>query len=883
MNYTDAKKFLLSPEMNISRPGLERIKKVLEILDNPQNKLKVIHVVGTNGKGSVSSMLGNVLFNSGLKVGMFCSPYLNSLTEYIKINNEMISETDFGKYAGYIKNIIDKENLMLTHFEFVTVMSVFYFLDSECDICIYEAGLGGVSDATNIFDSAICNILTSVSVEHSAFLGNSLEEIIVNKAGIVKENEWLISSDSLLSAAFLNNSGILRDRNIEIDKFSYDIADLAVGDIINNYCKNNNISLWTSEEVSYPEIKFHSSDKIIFLYDKFEDVLINSGGMYQVENAMTVIETCKCLKHVFGYQIDNMDILNGISDFYINCRFEKIHDTPKIIVDGGHNPECIKELIKSLEKDVKYTIVTGVMADKDYINMYSHLAPYAERFICIDNKLERALDSEILCLEIQNLGLKAYNAGDCEIAAAMIKCLCKENDSVLYVGTLYLAEAFKSAVSQVYNESLIEKKYSDTVQRLTAKDFYSKNYSLADMKIILKEFGSPHEKIKCIHVAGTNGKGSTCSMLYLALVKMGFKTGLFTSPYIKVFNERIALDGKNIENEMLVAISERIIKVQEKHGIDLNQFALITCIAFVYYSLMDTDYVVLETGLGGTYDPTNIVSKPVCSVITNIGLDHTSVLGNSIQQIAEAKAGIIKEGVPVICYPVCNEAFKVISSKAKCMNSELIPVKKEMVEVLSSDGDGTSFLFLGNKYFTALTGDFQAYNSAVAITVLKMLFGNECIDSDNIKDSLKKVSWQGRLEKISDKPLCYIDGGHNPQCIENVVGFFNKRYNDYKKIYIAGFMKDKDYTSMIKILADNSDVLYLVPVNFGRSLTISELSEEADKYDRGIKVLNSMEEAYHQALENASKVNNGVICIIGSLYQLKDVYLINESKKWRML
>jgi dihydrofolate synthase/folylpolyglutamate synthase len=386
------------------------------------------------------------------------------------------------------------------------------------------------------------------------------------------------------------------------------------------------------------------------------------------------------------------------------------------------------------------------------------------------------------------------------------------------------------------------------------------------MKKLLAVFGNPQERIKYIHIAGTNGKGSTSKLLYELIYRNGLRTGLFTSPYIEIFNERIQLDDKNIENELLFSICNQVITVQNQLGLDLNQFAILTCIAFIYYSAKNADYVVLETGLGGTFDPTNIILKPECCIITNIGLDHTQVLGNLISEIASAKAGIIKENVPVVCYPVCDEALKVISDAAKSKNAQL-----QLFEAKVNEDD--SFILNNEHYTTSLAGSYQCLNACNALTAYEILAKKDSrlVTFYAYKNAaLNNTKWKGRLEIISKKPLTYVDGGHNPQCIAAVTDYIAKKYSNRRKFYIAGFMKDKAYDEMVRILVENSDELHLVPVKNVRSLQTFELTNL--KYVDNIKVYadSSLSEAYQKAVKNCD--DQGVIVIIGSLYQLKEAY-----------
>ena len=853
MDYIEAKEYLLSPEVNTSILGLERIKQALNELGNPQKGLKVVHVVGSNGKGSTSAMIAGILKQSGMKCGLFTSPYISELTEYIKLDMEDISCTDFAEIAEEVRLLIESKNIRLTHFEFITVMSVLYFKRNNCELCIYEAGMGGIDDATNIFDEAVCNVLCSITVEHSQWLGNSIKDIIENKLGISHQNEMIIASD-------------IQENYSQLTEYE------ETGREIISYCKKKGFRLFGVDNTVLKSMP----DKSCLKFDcgNITDLTLNTGAIYQLKNAATAIKACKVIGESFGKEIHEDEILMGLELFGLKSRFELISDNPEVIVDGGHNPACIKELIKSLSGYNRYIIVTGVMADKDFESMYELLAPYTKVFITVDDGIKRAVSSDILAEKLRKYKLPVYDAGTCEIAAALVHELADEYSHVLFTGTLYMTDSFKSSFKAFGSRNDMLLMYNESVNRLTGKSFYSANYGLEDVKRLLENLGSPEKQLKVIHVAGTNGKGSTCKMLHSIIRHMGYSCGLFTSPYIRVFNERIQVNENNISDCMLTALTNRVLTVQQELGIDLNQFALVTVIAFLYYRMMDVDYVVLETGLGGEFDPTNVIEKPLCTVIANIGLDHVGVLGDDICKIASAKAGIIKHNVPNVCYPVEDNAYRIISEKCVEKSAALYHVKREEIKIVTSNHNGTEFLFRGEAFHVALNGDFQAYNACVAISAIKVVFG-ECIEiTCKIREGLRKICWPGRLELISEEPLCFMDGGHNPQCISTVTSFFDSYYVEYKKIFIAGFMKDKDYLEMLRLLSSSADRLFLVPIDCPRAMNVLELSEVVNENIIDAEVFDDLNQAYFNALALDEKK---LICFIGSLYQLNSIYELLEK------
>ncbi len=854
MNYLEAKKYLLGPEINTSILGLDRINLALSELGNPQMNVRVVHVVGSNGKGSTSTMIAGILDEVGLKCGLFSSPYITELTEYIKIGNEEISCSEFSQIADELKGLIEEKGIKLTHFEFITVMSVLYFSRHNCDLCIYEAGMGGREDATNIFADAICNVLCSITVEHSQWLGNTIEEIVYSKLGIAHPGEIVISTDIVDGGALNDNTAIE----------------------ISRYCSENNLSLFgISQAVMHGNPK---NNVLQFDLGNYTDITLNTGAKYQLKNAATAIRACEIICDELNITMKASDVRNGLSNFALKSRFEVISSNPETIIDGGHNPACIKELVKSLDKSRKYIIVTGVMADKDYEAMYEVLALYAKAFVAVDDQIKRAIHSCELTKYLEKYGVPVYDAGSCELGAVMALELVEEfaddRISVLFTGTLYMTDSFKKSYKAFLDRETCNSYYREMVARLTEKSFYSANYGLGDIKKLLEYLGSPEKELKVFHVAGTNGKGSTCKMLHTIIRELGYSSGLFTSPYIRIFNERIQINEENISNTMLTALTNRVLQAQKELGIDLNQFALVTVIALLYYRLKGVDYVILETGLGGEFDPTNIISKPVCTAITNIGLDHVGVLGDSIEKIASAKAGIIKSCVPNVCYPIDKPALDVIKNKCNELSAPLMVVDKQDVEIINTAVSCIDFKYLSEDYHVTMNGDFQAYNACVAITAIETVFGKNANIAAKIKAGLNKMFWPGRLELISEKPLCFMDGGHNPQCIKTVTGFLDKYYGEYKKIYIAGFMKDKDYSEMIKLLSESADKLFLVPVEIGRALSYTELIDVVKTNKLDAVVYKGLKEAYIAA---ESINEDKLVCFIGSLYQLTSIYELFEK------
>lgn len=876
MNYQEVKDKLLSDEMNISIPGTERIYKMLEALGNPQDKLDVVHVVGTNGKGSVSTMLANIFTKANVKVGLFNSPYITELTEYISVSDDgslrNISEDEFAAFASIIFEKMNQKNCKLTHFEFITVLAVLFYSESNCKLVVMEAGLGGKYDATNIFKKDLATVITATNLDHTGILGNTVEEIVGNKLGIACKGGVVIASNpttylSSIDKSFENEGQ--EALNKELDKDDVLNNSLLSGKAIIDYCKDNKHTLIYPAKADYYKA---DDDRISFSYKGYKDYYINSQALYQLNNACLSIEAANYIADVLNVYIDQDIISQGLANFSLKSRFEIVSTEPLVIVDGAHNPACAKVLYETINNrynnNTKKVVITGVMADKELNGIYYYIDKFADEYIVVDNGIKRAKKSVKLASLLSKTGKKVTIAGSTKVAATIVKNY-EGQAMFIFAGTLYMTDAFKREFKAVNDSEVVNNEAKEIINRLTSKSFYSKSSNLPDMEKLLKKLDSPQEKLKTIHIAGTNGKGSTSKMLYQLLADNNLRVGLFTSPYIEIFNERIQFNGQVIENDYLVAICQLVLRLQEEEGLDLNQFGLLTCIAYIYYNLKECDYIVMETGLGGTYDPTNLTKKPEVTVITNIGFDHMAVLGNSLKEIAGAKAGIIKANVPLACYCLDDESMSVVDARAKELNAKLVTFNKADVDII----DETNFIYLGNKYTNCLVGDFQCYNATNAINAYMLLAeNNPSLNKEPgfISTSLSKVKWPGRLEKLNDKPLVYIDGGHNVQCVSNVMDFFKKHFKEKKLIVIAGFMKDKDYPTMLDIMSKQASKIHLIPVNYYRSLSYLELTNLTKDYNIIDSVSHSMEEAYKKALESYD--DDSVILITGSLYQISDAY-----------
>ena len=388
---------------------------------------------------------------------------------------------------------------------------------------------------------------------------------------------------------------------------------------------------------------------------------------------------------------------------------------------------------------------------------------------------------------------------------------------------------------------------------------------------LLGMLGNPEKKLKFIHIAGTNGKGSTAAMTASILTKAGYRTGLFTSPFIYRFHERIQLSGEQISDEDLVEVVEYVRNFAETMAEQPTEFELVVGIAMEYYARKQADIVVLEVGMGGEKDATNAIEVPEVAVITNIGLDHTDALGNTLEEIARAKAGIFKENGSAVVYRGTPGVEAVYDEVCRERNVKLRRADFDSLRRVSHSLEGQVFDCGDRKGLELpLLGDHQLHNAAVVLAVADTLMEQGWkITEEHIRQGMKEVSWPGRFDIVSRDPLFIIDGGHNPQCIEALV----KNIRDYlagrRVIALVGVLADKDYGEMFRPVMELVERFVCVTPDSPRKLEAKLLAEylrnngaEACGYD-------AMPEGVAEALELAGK--DGVVLCFGSLYSIGDI------------
>lgn len=440
--------------------------------------------------------------------------------------------------------------------------------------------------------------------------------------------------------------------------------------------------------------------------------------------------------------------------------------------------------------------------------------------------------------------------------------------------------------------------YEEALDFIHGLNRFGTKLGLHNITKLLELLGNPHENIKIIHVAGTNGKGSTCAMIASILRSAGFKVGLYISPYLEVFNERMQVNGENISNEDLARLTE---KVREKvfhmreNGLGSpTEFEVVTAIGFSYFKEQAVDFLVLEVGMGGRLDATNVVT-PLVSVITPISMDHQQYLGSTLRDISREKCGIIKQGVPVVTAPQEDEAMAVIEDTCRERNCSLTKVINSSV---SRSPDTISYRFVngGIKGMTfdlytpktdypglqiGLMGRHQLDNAATAVAAVEPL-GNSGVNlsREAIYKGLKGARWPGRLEIMKEKPTVLIDGAHNIAGIKTLKAVLEEYFYDRKKILVVGILEDKDYTEMLEELIPVADTVICTAPDNPRALSAARLAEAVSNIFQKSQIKVYAQEKIEDALKLASSLaaDEDMVVFAGSLYMIGHVRtLLNKQ------
>ncbi len=403
---------------------------------------------------------------------------------------------------------------------------------------------------------------------------------------------------------------------------------------------------------------------------------------------------------------------------------------------------------------------------------------------------------------------------------------------------------------------------------------YLENYTwsksrngLVRMKELMNRLGDPHKGLRFVHVAGSNGKGSTCAMLASVLKVAGYRTGLYISPHIEDFRERIQLNGENIPEDRLTEITGRLRSAVESMEGHPSWFEMVTAVAFCYFLEEKCDIVVLETGMGGEFDCTNIIDAPEAAVLTNIGLEHREFLGDTLKEIAGTKSGIIKPGCIAVAYDNQPEVRAVIERKARECAVPLVFADPSEVRLTGRNLDGQKFEWKGGEYHLPLHGEHQLRNVSVVLeTVRALRMQGWIIPDEAVRQGLADVHWPARFEILSRKPLFILDGGHNKQCAQAAAESIREYLPDDKVTLLIGIQEHKDYMGVLDTLLPVTEKCCCVTPPGGKGLPAAELAEII--IGRGVPAVSF--ESISEAVRCCMDEDNPVLAF-GSLYTAGEI------------
>ena len=411
----------------------------------------------------------------------------------------------------------------------------------------------------------------------------------------------------------------------------------------------------------------------------------------------------------------------------------------------------------------------------------------------------------------------------------------------------------------------------ETLEYIHSVKWQGSKPGLERTRELLEALGNPEKSLKFVHIAGTNGKGSTAACIASVLQNAGYRTGLYISPYILRFNERMQVDGEHISDEELESFTNEIRPFADLMADPPTEFELITALAMKFFLHKSCDIVVLEVGMGGELDSTNVIDTPEAAVITTIGYDHVKELGPTIADIAKAKAGIIKSGGDIVIYGGAEEVESVFKRKAAECGANLRKADFSRITDREFSLKGIRFgLQPYGKLELPLVGSYQPYNATLAVTALELLREKGYKISDNdIVSGLGKVRWPGRFEILGRAPVFILDGAHNPQAVEVTAESLRIHFGDKKMVFVTGVMVDKDVDSMMGFVAPLAEMFIAVRPDYYRAMEAQKLASMLSGFAVPVRACETVTEGVAEAIRLAGK--DGVICAIGSLYFSGDV------------
>lgn len=418
MDYQQAVDYIESPALPRGRYGLERLKQALELLGNPQQKVRFVHVAGTNGKGSCSAMLASILKEAGYRTGLYTSPHLRRYNERMQVDGENISDDDLIQAVQRVKAVCEQMGGTPIVFEVLTLMALWYFAERRCDFVVLEVGIGGKLDATNCIPSPAAALITQLGFDHTETLGSTLEEIAAQKGGIAKPGSQLAMAKQEPCAL----------------------------QVVEQLCREQGCGFTVADPDRLQVLS--TSPEGQRLRDRtYGELLLPLAGSHQVKNAANVLTVVEVLKGE-GFAIPDRAVRQGIERTIWPARFERLGRGPDFILDGGHNPQCVQAAVQALRDyypGKKVVFLTGMMKDKDSTAMLAKMAEVAEAFVCLHADSDRAFGAQELAHRIEEtLGLAAYPAASAQEGCALAQQLAGEQGVVCALGSLYLAGEIRS-------------------------------------------------------------------------------------------------------------------------------------------------------------------------------------------------------------------------------------------------------------------------------------------------------------------------------------------------------------------------------------------------------------------------------------------------------
>lgn len=421
MNAAQALEYIRSFSCKGSIPGLERTQELLSKMGNPEKKLKFVHIAGTNGKGSTAALTASVLRSAGYRTGLFTSPCIERFHEYMQVDGAEISDGELASVTEYIRPLADSTEEAPTEFELVCCIAFEFFRRKQCDIVVLEAGMGGALDATNVIETPEAAVITNIGLDHTAYLGGTLEEIAENKAGIIKDKGHAVIYRSSPS----------------------------VEAVFERVCAEKNTVLKKADFASL-KLREHSLDGQIFDCGGRRELMLPLLGEHQLRNASVALSVADTLREN-GWNIGEEAIRDGFRSVRWPGRFDIVRRSPLFVIDGGHNPQCIEALVKNIGDYLsgrEIIALTGVLADKDYAEMYRPVMPYIRKFVCITPPNPRRLEAAGLARYLRSKGADAAACGGIGEGVKTALELAGKNGAVLCFGSLYSIGAIRRALAE---------------------------------------------------------------------------------------------------------------------------------------------------------------------------------------------------------------------------------------------------------------------------------------------------------------------------------------------------------------------------------------------------------------------------------------------------